>query len=180
MAATKTPVSANVLVSTSLFCKAGNDLGQLVLNNCRQLSVSDSITVDDNAVRELLVDLVVLAESIAHPDFQVVRKLLSSGLKHHLAVVPVGRGREREGEGGREGRERGGRGEGGRGDKEGEREGEERGGEGGGRQKGCGHQILHTKSVGSCAHTSTSYLVMVGLVLAMNPPTDRPRCDESW
>ena len=101
-----------------------------MLNNCRQLSVSDSITVDDNAVRELLVDLVVLAESIAHPDFQVVCELLSSGLKHHLAVVPVGKGREREGgrgeggrgEGGREGRERGGRG-----DKEGEREGEERG-----------------------------------------------------
>ena len=116
MAATKTPVSANVLVSTSLFCKAGNDLGQLVLNNCRQLSVSDSITVDDNAVRELLVDLVVLAESIAHPDFQVVCELLSSGLKHHLAVIPVGRGREREG----------GRGEGGRGKKEGEREGGDR------------------------------------------------------
>ena len=151
-----------------------------MVNNSRQLSVSDSITVDDNAVRKLLVDLVVLAKSIAHPDFQVVCKLLSCGLEHHLAVVPVGRGAGRE----REGRREGGRGRGG---EEGGRERE--GGKEGGREgRGRGREterFLVTKHftprvLALCSHTWTSYLVMVGLVLAMNPPTDRPRCDESW
>ena len=97
-----------------------------MFNNSRQLSVSDPITVDDDAIRKLFVDLVVLAESITHPDFQVVRKLLSCGLEHHLAVVPVGREGGREG-GRREGRGGERRGEEGRG---GERRGEEgRGGE---------------------------------------------------
>ena len=137
-----------------------------MVNNSRQLSVSDSITVDDNAVRKLLVDLVVLAKSIAHPDFQVVCKLLSCGLEHHLAVVPVGRGagrkregrRERGGEGrggGREGeggREREGRREGGKeGGREGGREGRREGGKGEreGDRKVLSHQTLYTKSVGS-------------------------------
>ena len=180
-----------------------------MVNNSRQLSISDPITVDDDTIRKLFVDLVVLAESITHPDFQVVRKLLSCGLEHHLAVVPVereGRGGERR-EQGREGGERRGK-EGSKGERRGEkrreqgRGEEERGGEGRGRERkgegrerrgeerregskgrGKGHCVspntVHHKCL-ICAHTHTSYLVMVGLVLAINPPTERPRCDESW
>ena len=94
-----------------------------MVNNSRQLSISDPITVDDDTIGKLFVDLVVLAESITHPDFQVVRKLLSCGLEHHLAVVPV----EREGRGGerREHRREGGERRGKEGSK-GERRGEER------------------------------------------------------
>ena len=134
-----------------------------MVNNSRQLSVSDSITVDDNAVRKLLVDLVVLAKSITHPDFQVVCKLLSCGLEHHLAVVPVGRGAGREREGRREGGS-GGRGEGRGGGREGEggEEGGREGGKEGGREgRGRGREterFLVTKHftprvLALCSHT---------------------------
>ena len=151
-----------------------------MVNNSRQLSVSDSITVDDNAVRKLLVDLVVLAKSIAHPDFQVVCKLLSCSLEHHLAVVPVGRGAGRE----REGRREGGRGEGRGGGREGEggEEGGEEGGREGGREGGKGeregdrkvlsHQTLYTKSVGSVL-THLDILPCHGGVSAGDEPSNR-------
>ena len=92
-----------------------------MVHNSRELSISNTVTVDDDAIGELGIDIVVLAKSSGHAHLQVVCELLSCGLEHHLAEVSVMGERERGGGDKRKGRESGRRGRG---------RGEDRGGRG--------------------------------------------------
>ena len=51
------------------------------------LSIADSIPVDDDAVWEGSVDLMIFPQCVGHAHLEVVGHLLSSVLKHHLTVV---------------------------------------------------------------------------------------------
>lgn len=52
-------------------------LRKLMLNNCFKHSIANTITVDDDALRELIVDFIVLGKSTSYADFQTVDHLLS-------------------------------------------------------------------------------------------------------
>ena len=58
------------------------------------LSVSNTITIDNDSLWETAVDVVVVLQSSGHTQLQVVGQLLSSVLEHALRVVPVVQSRE--------------------------------------------------------------------------------------
>ena len=101
-------VTAGLLV-VSLFLEGRHYLRHFMLNHCWQLkkisccrlafpsrkyrdtclSISNSVTVHYNPLRQGIIDAVVHFESIGHAQLQVVGQLLPSVLKLALSVVPV-------------------------------------------------------------------------------------------
>ena len=56
------------------------------------LSISHSITEHNDPVWKVVIDLVVVLESVGHAHLQIVSQLLVCHLEHTLGVVPGGGG----------------------------------------------------------------------------------------